>query len=56
MNLGAVNFKRNEDKLVESIVDKLERELMELAIMSATRHMWKSDHDMLEKTTNAWRS
>ena len=48
MNLGAVNFKRNEDKLVESIVDKLERELMELAIMSAT--------DMLEKTTNAWRS
>jgi hypothetical protein len=53
---GGVHFKRDEDKLVEAVVDQLERELMDLAIMSATRYMWKTDPATLQKTINTWRS
>lgn len=51
-----IRFKRNEKKLVEAVVDQLERELMNLAIMSATRYMWKTDPATLQKTMNTWSS
>jgi hypothetical protein len=53
---GGVHFKRNEEKFIEAVVDQLERELMDLAIMSATRYMWKKDPGTLQRTMNTWRT